>query len=78
MEETKTFRKLKELTDEIRAVIKELDEAASRSEVFVESDYESFGSSQVNVGPRKLSFNRERAALDKLIALYQKRAKYEE
>jgi hypothetical protein len=78
LREVQTLTTLKEATDEIRATIKQLDEAASKSEVFIQADKRSVGVEQLNVGPRKIAFDEERAILLRLIDLYNHRAKLED
>ncbi len=77
MDEKKSLRNLKDITEEIRAAIRELEEKASKSEVFIHADSESLDGPQVNIGPRKISFNQERGVLLRLIDLYNERAKLE-
>jgi signal transduction histidine kinase len=69
------MKTLKELQREIRQTIRQLEETASKSEVFIEAEDNIAGES-IDIEPKKLSFNQELNILSKLNDLYRERAEY--
>lgn len=62
-----------ELTREIRQTIKELEDAASKTEVLIEA--QKTNSDQINISPNQISEEEERGLLEKLNELYEERAR---
>ncbi len=70
------MKTLKELQREIRQTIRQLEETASKSEVFMEAE-DNIAPETIDIEPKKLSFGEELNILSRLNALYRQRSEYE-
>ncbi len=70
------MKTLKELQREIRQTIRQLEETASKSEVFIEAE-DNIAVETISIEPKKISFGQELNILSRLNALYRQRGEYE-